>query len=110
MCLAPTSSSAGGEAQTIGAMVYGVSAKHGRDNNEGGECCGSGAIPPRPEVPPCNPIFGPGNRWVTDAKLIVSVADSTADPTVVASDLIAQPKHDVIACAILVGDDPALRS
>ena len=98
-----------GGAQAIGAMAYGVS------SSAGGEC---------PEVPPCDVIVGPGNRWVTAAKSIVSgrcgidmlagpsevlvIADSTADPAVVASDLIAQAEHDVVARAILVSDDPAL--
>ena len=44
-----------GGAQAIGAMAYGVSSA--------GEC---------PEVPPCDVIVGPGNRWVTAAKSIVS--------------------------------------
>jgi phosphoribosyl-ATP pyrophosphohydrolase/phosphoribosyl-AMP cyclohydrolase/histidinol dehydrogenase len=75
-------------------------------------------------VPPCDVIVGPGNRWVTAAKSIVSgrcgidmlagpsevlvIADSTANPIVVASDLIAQAEHDVVARAILVSDDIGL--
>ena len=113
-----------GGAQAIGAMAYGVSAKRGGDDDEGGKRGGSGAIPPLPEVPPCDVIVGPGTRWVTAAKSIVSgrcgidmlagpsevlvIADSTADPRMVASDLIAQAEHDVVARAILVSDDPAL--
>ncbi len=69
-----------------------------------------GRNPPLPEVPPCKVIVGPGNRWVTAAKLIVSVDDSTADLTMVALDPIVQPEHNIVACAILVGDDPALQS
>jgi histidinol dehydrogenase len=111
-----------GGAQAIGAMAYGVSAK--RVVGGGGDDAGSDASPLLPEVPPCDVIVGPGNRWVTAAKSIVSgrcgidmlagpsevlvIADSTADPAVIASDLVAQAEHDVVARAILVSDDPAL--
>jgi phosphoribosyl-ATP pyrophosphohydrolase/phosphoribosyl-AMP cyclohydrolase/histidinol dehydrogenase len=69
-------------------------------------------------VPPCDAIVGPGNRWVTAAKQLVSgpvvidmlagpselvvLADGTADPDVVAADLIAQAEHDPDALPILV--------
>jgi phosphoribosyl-ATP pyrophosphohydrolase/phosphoribosyl-AMP cyclohydrolase/histidinol dehydrogenase len=69
-------------------------------------------------VPPCDIIVGPGNKWVTAAKSIVSgicgidmlagpsevlvIADGTADPEVIASDLLAQAEHDVEARPILV--------
>ena len=107
-----------GGAQAIGAMAYGVSAKL-LDGGDGGD-----GIVLFPEVPPCDVIVGPGNRWVTAAKSIVSgrcgidmlagpsevlvIADSTANPIVVASDLIAQAEHDVVARAILVSDDIGL--
>ncbi|KAL7534746.1 hypothetical protein ACHAWF_004935 [Thalassiosira exigua] len=93
-----------GGAQAVGAMAYGVSA--------------SASIP---EVPPCDVIVGPGNKWVTAAKSIVNghcgidmlagpsevlvICDKTADPKIVAADLIAQAEHDVVARAILVSDD-----
>ena len=95
-----------GGAQAVTAMAYGV----------GGDGGGSdGGI-----VPPCDVIVGPGNKWVTAAKSVVSghcgidmlagpsevlvIADDTADPEVVAADLIAQAEHDVVARAILLSD------
>ena len=99
-----------GGAQAIGSMAYGVGAK----------VDGSGAVV-IPEVPPCDVIVGPGNKWVTAAKSIVNgycgidmlagpsevlvIADKTADATIVAADLIAQAEHDVVARAILVSDN-----
>jgi len=66
----------------------------------------------------CDLIVGPGNRWVTAAKKIVSgdcgidmlagpselvlVADETADPETIAADLLAQAEHDVDARPFLV--------
>ena len=66
----------------------------------------------------CDLIVGPGNRWVTAAKKIVSgecgidllagpselvlVADERADPQTVAADLLAQAEHDVDARAFLI--------
>jgi histidinol dehydrogenase len=63
-------------------------------------------------------IVGPGNRWVTAAKQLVVgrvgidmlagpselvvLADDTADPKVVAADLLAQAEHDVDARPMLV--------
>lgn len=85
-----------GGAQAIAAMAYGV---------EG-------------VIPGCDVIVGPGNKWVTAAKSIVSghcgidmlagpsevlvICDDTADAEIVAADLIAQAEHDVVARAILV--------
>mmetsp|Transcript_25373 Transcript_25373/g.40933 ORF Transcript_25373/g.40933 Transcript_25373/m.40933 type:complete len:431 (+) Transcript_25373:1392-2684(+) len=75
-------------------------------------------------VPPCDTIVGPGNRWVTAAKKLVSgrvaidmlagpseclvVADETADPAVIAADLLAQAEHDTDALPILVTTDGKL--
>ena len=69
-------------------------------------------------------IVGPGNAWVTAAKQIVAgdvgidglagpseivvFADATADPALVAADLLAQAEHDVLAAAILVTPDRKL--
>ena len=66
-------------------------------------------------------IVGPGNKWVAEAKRqvagpvgidmiagpteVVIIADSTADPTRVAADLIAQAEHDEDASAWLVTTD-----
>lgn len=75
-------------------------------------------------VPRVDKIVGPGNAYVTAAKRqvfglcaidgiagpseIVVAADADADPELVAADLIAQAEHDVLACAILITDAPAL--
>lgn len=83
-----------GGAQAVAAMAHGVG------------------------VPACDIIVGPGNKWVTAAKSIVNgicgidmlagpsevlvIADGSADPEVVASDLLAQAEHDVEARPILV--------
>jgi phosphoribosyl-ATP pyrophosphohydrolase/phosphoribosyl-AMP cyclohydrolase/histidinol dehydrogenase len=67
---------------------------------------------------PCDVIVGPGNRWVTAAKQLVSgtvgidllagpselvvLADDGADATTVAADLLAQAEHDPEALPVLV--------
>lgn len=84
-----------GGAQAIAALAYGAG-----------------------EVPPCDTIVGPGNRYVTAAKQLVSgqvaidmlagpselvvLADRSADPAVVAADLLAQAEHDPDALPVLV--------
>lgn len=84
-----------GGAHAIAALVYGI----------GG-------------APRCDIIVGPGNRWVTAAKYIVSrdvaidmlagpselvvLADDSAEPALVAADLLAQAEHDPAALPILV--------
>ena len=66
-------------------------------------------------------IVGPGNRYVAAAKQIVSnrvgidmiagptelviIADETADPDLVAADLISQAEHDTDALTILLSPD-----
>jgi phosphoribosyl-ATP pyrophosphohydrolase/phosphoribosyl-AMP cyclohydrolase/histidinol dehydrogenase len=76
------------------------------------------------DVPPVDVIVGPGNRWVTAAKQAVSgrvgidmlagpselavLADDSADPAVVAADLLGQAEHDVDALPVLVTTAPAL--
>jgi histidinol dehydrogenase len=79
------------------------------------------------EIPACDVIVGPGNRWVTAAKHIVSldvgidmlagpselvvVADGSADPETVAADLLAQAEHDPDASPILVSlDEPLIET
>jgi phosphoribosyl-ATP pyrophosphohydrolase/phosphoribosyl-AMP cyclohydrolase/histidinol dehydrogenase len=90
-----------GGAQAIAAMAYGAG-----------------------EVPACDVVVGPGNRWVTAAKKLVSgrvridmlagpselvvFADHTADPATVAADLLAQAEHDPDALPILISLDQAL--
>jgi phosphoribosyl-ATP pyrophosphohydrolase/phosphoribosyl-AMP cyclohydrolase/histidinol dehydrogenase len=75
-------------------------------------------------VPACDALVGPGNRWVTAAKQLVAglvridglagpselvvLADETADPDLVAADLIAQAEHDPDAYVALVTTAPAI--
>ena len=84
-----------GGAQAVGAMAYGTET-----------------------VPAVDKIFGPGNRYVTKAKEIVSrkvaidmpagpsevlvMADETAFPEFVASDLLSQAEHGPDSQVILV--------
>jgi histidinol dehydrogenase len=77
--------------------------------------------------PGCEPvdlITGPGNIWVAAAKRLVKgtvgidaeagptevliLADATADPNLVAADLISQAEHDPLAAAVLVTDSAEL--
>ncbi|HEX3160685.1 MAG TPA: histidinol dehydrogenase [Gemmatimonadaceae bacterium] len=76
-------------------------------------------------VPPVDRIVGPGNAYVAEAKLQVSgqvgidapagpsellvIADFTADPALVARELLAQAEHDPRACvvAVAVGEELA---
>ena len=75
-------------------------------------------------VPKVDKIVGPGNRWVTAAKLLVSsscaidlpagpsevvlVADATASAERCAADLLAQAEHGPDSEAILLSLDPDL--
>ncbi|SDC62358.1 histidinol dehydrogenase [Natrinema hispanicum] len=68
-------------------------------------------------------IVGPGNKWVTAAKAevrgdveidflagpseVVVVADESADPALVAAELIAQAEHDPNASVVAVTDNEA---
>jgi histidinol dehydrogenase len=69
-------------------------------------------------------VVGPGNKWVTAAKSIVQgdvgidflagpsevlvLADATADPDLVAADLVAQAEHDPNASVVAVTADADL--
>ena len=72
-------------------------------------------------IPKCDKIFGPGNSWVAAAKSLVAqepggpaidlpagpseamvVADDSADPIFVASDLLSQAEHDTVAQVVCV--------
>jgi len=69
-------------------------------------------------IPGVDKITGPGNVYVTTAKRLVAgkvaidmeagpseiliIADSTADPRLVAADVLSQAEHDEMACSILV--------
>ena len=72
-------------------------------------------------IAPVDMIVGPGNSFVTEAKRqvygkvgidflagpseVLVIADETADPSIIASDLLAQSEHDKVAKAILVTTD-----
>ena len=91
-----------GGAQAIGALAYGL---------------------PKTGLAPVDRIVGPGNAWVTAAKIEVSgevgidlpagpsegmvLAAPPADPGRVAADLITQAEHGPDSPAILVTTDPA---
>lgn len=93
-----------GGAQAIGALAYGL------DDDE--------------ELAPVDLITGPGNAYVAAAKSlmrsqvgidavagpteIIILADSTADPSFVAADLISQAEHDELAASVLVTDSTEL--
>jgi len=87
-----------GGAQAIAAMAYGTQS-----------------------IPKVDKIFGPGNQYVTEAKRIVSsdpagaaidmlagpselllIADDSADPRIVAADLLSQAEHDPKSQVVLV--------
>lgn len=69
-------------------------------------------------------IAGPGNRFVAEAKRqlqgrcgidsvagpteLLVIADSSADPAIIAEDLLAQAEHDPDAAAVLVSEDQTL--
>ncbi|WP_243040918.1 histidinol dehydrogenase [Dyella sedimenti] len=93
-----------GGAQAIAAMAYGTAS-----------------------VPKCDKLFGPGNAWVTEAKLQVSsdpegaaidmpagpsevlvIADEAANPAFVAADLLSQAEHGPDSQVILLSPSPAL--
>jgi len=75
-------------------------------------------------IEPRDVIVGPGNRWVTAAKQLVSgqvgidmlagpsellvLADDSADPATVAADLLAQAEHDTDAVPSLVTTSASL--
>ncbi|MBO5799108.1 MAG: histidinol dehydrogenase [Paludibacteraceae bacterium] len=91
-----------GGVQAIGAMAYGSES-----------------------VPKVYKIFGPGNQYVTAAKQLVSlkdvaidmpagpsevevIADDSANPAFVASDLLSQAEHGVDSQAVLITASEAL--
>ncbi|HEY2031192.1 MAG TPA: histidinol dehydrogenase [Myxococcales bacterium] len=75
-------------------------------------------------VPRVDIIVGPGNAYVTEAKRqlagevridslagpteVVIVADASANPLLVAADLVAQAEHDPLALSVLVTADAGL--
>lgn len=95
-----------GGAQAVALLAYGSDAEQGE------------------LVEPVDVITGPGNVYVAAAKRLVRglvgidaeagpteiaiLADATADPHLIAADLIAQAEHDELATCLLVTTDPAL--
>ncbi len=75
-------------------------------------------------VPKVDKIVGPGNKWVTAAKLLVFgevnidspagpsealiLADASAEARFVAADFLSQVEHDADAAAVLVSTDEPL--
>lgn len=75
-------------------------------------------------IPRVDKIVGPGNAFVAEAKRqvygrvaidtiagpseVLVIAGADADPRHVAADMLAQAEHDVLSCAVLVTDAPAL--
>jgi histidinol dehydrogenase len=69
-------------------------------------------------IKPVAMIVGPGNKYVTEAKRqafgkvgidfiagpseVLIIADSSADPSVIAADILAQSEHDIDASGILI--------
>jgi histidinol dehydrogenase len=79
------------------------------------------------EIPKVDKICGPGNAWVAEAKRLVAglpngpaidmpagpselliIADDSANPRIVAADLLSQAEHDAGAQVILVTSSEAL--
>lgn len=76
-------------------------------------------------VPRCDKLFGPGNAFVTEAKLqlaaegvaidmpagpseVMVIADASADASFVASDLLSQAEHGPDSQVVLVATDAGL--
>jgi histidinol dehydrogenase len=93
-----------GGAQAIAAMAYGTAS-----------------------VPKCDKLFGPGNAWVTEAKLqassdpdgaaidmpagpseVLVIADAEANPVFVAADLLSQAEHGPDSQVILLSPSAEL--
>jgi len=76
------------------------------------------------DCPPVDTISGPGNVYVAAAKRLLAgrvgtdaeagpteiaiIADGSADPALVAADLVAQAEHDPLAACLLITTDPGL--
>lgn len=77
-------------------------------------------------VPRCDKVVGPGNAYVAEAKMQVAaagacgvdgqagttevaiIADASADPRLLACDLVAQAEHDPRALCLLITPDEAV--
>ncbi len=76
------------------------------------------------DCPPADIVSGPGNVYVAAAKRLLQgrigtdaeagpteiaiIADHSADPVLVAADLVAQAEHDPLAACLLITTDPGL--
>jgi histidinol dehydrogenase len=97
-----------GGAQAVAMLAYGVELPEDATTGASVESA----------CEPVDLVTGPGNIWVTAAKRVLKgvigidseagptevaiLADETADPALVAADLISQAEHDVVAAAVLV--------
>jgi histidinol dehydrogenase len=123
MCTAPTRAGGADPAVLVAARKAGVD----RVFKAGGAQAVAAMAYGTDSIPKCDKIFGPGNAWVTAAKLMVSndaagaaadlpagvtevlvIADDGARADFVAADLLAQAEHSVDAQALLVTDSAAL--
>src|SRR5882757_1702390 len=117
MCTAPTRSGTADPALLVAARKAGVE----RVFKVGGAQAIAAMAYGTATVPKCDKLFGPGNAWVTAAKLLVAndaagaaadlpagvtevlvIADRSARADFVAADLLAQAEHSADAQALLV--------
>jgi histidinol dehydrogenase len=101
-----------GGAQAVAMFAYGFS-------EEGDDAGGEAVV-----CQPVSMVTGPGNIWVVAAKRLLKglvgidaeagpteiaiLADASADPEIVAADLISQAEHDPLAASVLVTDSEPL--
>jgi histidinol dehydrogenase len=123
MCTAPTPSGAADPAVLVAARKAGVE----HIFKVGGAQAIAAMAYGTASVPKCDKLFGPGNAWVTAAKLLVAndaagaaadlpagvtevmvIADVDARADFVAADLLAQAEHSPDAQALLVTPSAAL--
>jgi len=117
MCTAPDRSGAADPAVLVAARKAGVQ----RVFKAGGAQAIAAMAYGTASIPKCDKLYGPGNAWVTAAKLCVAsdaagaaadlpagvtevmvIADESARADFVAADLLAQAEHGAEAQAILV--------
>ena len=117
MCTPPTRTGAADAAVLVAARKAGVQ----RVFKVGGAQAIAAMAYGTPSIPKCDKLYGPGNAWVTAAKLCVAgdaagaavdlpagvtevmvIADNGARADFVAADLLAQAEHGTEAQALLV--------
>jgi histidinol dehydrogenase len=122
MCSPPTKSGKVNPALLVAADIAGVSEVY----RVGGAQAIAAMAYGTETIPKVDKIIGPGNIFVTAAKLEVSkdvaidvpagpsevliIADETGNASFIASDLLAQAEHDPLAWAILLTTSPDLAS